>query len=96
MPLEQTTLNQLIDTVSRFVNERLIPLEEKVANEDLIPDNIINEMKELGLFGLTVPTEYGGLGLTTYEECLVVLELGREVWLFERKLCLLRFDGQGG
>ena len=47
MPLEQTTLNQLIDTVSRFVNERLIPLEEQVANEDLIPDNIINEMKEL-------------------------------------------------
>ena len=77
MPLEQTTLNQLIDTVSRFVNERLIPLEEQVANEDLIPDDIINEMKELGLFGLTVPTEYGGLGLNTYEECLVVLELGR-------------------
>ena len=77
MPLEQTTLNQLIDTVRRFVNERLIPLEEQVANDDLIPDKVINEMKELGLFGLTIPTEYGGLGLSTYEECLVVLELGR-------------------
>ncbi len=77
MPLEQTTLNQLIDTVRRFVNESLIPLEEQVANDDLIPDKVISEMKELGLFGLTIPTEYGGLGLSTYEECLVVLELGR-------------------
>ena len=34
-------------------------------------------MKQLGLFGLTIPTEYGGLGLNTYEECQVVLELGR-------------------
>ena len=67
----------MIDTVRRFVNERLIPLEEQVANDDLIPDKVINEMKELGLFGLTIPTEYGGLGLSTYEECLVVLELGR-------------------
>jgi len=77
MPLEQTTLNQLIETVRRFVNERLIPLEEQVANDDLIPQKVIDEMKELGLFGLTIPTEYGGLGLNTYEECVVVLELGR-------------------
>mgnify|MGYP003326072196 CR=1 FL=1 len=77
MPLEQSTLNQLVDTVRRFVNERLIPMEEQVANDDLIPSEIIEEMKELGLFGLTIPTEYGGLGLNTYEECLVVLELGR-------------------
>ena len=77
MPLEESTLNQLVDTVRRFVNERLIPLEEQVANDDLIPSEIIEEMKQLGLFGLTIPTEYGGLGLNTYEECQVVLELGR-------------------
>ena len=77
MPLEQSTLNQLVDTVQRFVNERLIPMEEQVAKEDLIPEAIIEEMKDLGLFGLTIPTKYGGLGLNTYEECLVVLELGR-------------------
>ena len=63
MPLEESTLNQLVDTVRRFVNERLIPLEEQVANDDLIPAEIIEEMKQLGLFGLTIPTEYGGLGL---------------------------------
>ena len=63
MPLEQSTLNQLVDTVRRFVNERLIPLEEQVANDDLIPNKIIEEMKQLGLFGLTIPAEYGGLGL---------------------------------
>ena len=48
MPLEQSTLNQLVDTVRRFVNERLIPLEEQVANDDLIPTEIIEEMKQLG------------------------------------------------
>ena len=34
-------------------------------------------MRELGLFGLTIPQEYGGIGLNTYEECKVVMELGR-------------------
>ena len=66
MPLEESTLNQLVDTVRRFVNERLIPLEEQVANDDLIPAEIIEEMKQLGLFGLTIPTEYGGLGPVSY------------------------------
>ena len=43
MPLEESTLNQLVDTVRRFVNERLIPLEEQVANDDLYPEIIGNE-----------------------------------------------------
>ncbi|MCC5858996.1 MAG: acyl-CoA dehydrogenase family protein [Ectothiorhodospiraceae bacterium] len=73
---DQETLNQLLDIVSRFVRERLIPNEQRVAEEDRIPDDIVDEMKELGLFGLSIPEEYGGLGLTMEEEVNVAFELG--------------------
>ena len=75
--LDEDTLNQLIFTVRKFVDERLIPLEAKVSEEDEIPTEVIQEMRELGLFGLTIPQQYGGIGLNTYEECKVVMELGR-------------------
>ncbi|MHA3905035.1 acyl-CoA dehydrogenase family protein [Castellaniella sp. WN] len=74
---DQETLNILLSNVSRFVRERLIPNEETVAETDEIPAAIIEEMKTIGLFGLTVPEEYGGLQLTMEEEVLVMLELGQ-------------------
>lgn len=76
MPLDTSTLQQLLDTVQRFVRDRLVPLEQQVAREDRIPAEVIQEMRELGLFGLTIPEAYGGLGLNTEEECRVVMELG--------------------
>ena len=77
MALDPDTLAQLTEAVSKFVDERLIPLEAQVAAEDKIPDTVISEMADLGLFGLTIPTEYEGLGLNTEEECRIVMELGR-------------------
>jgi acyl-CoA dehydrogenase len=77
MALDPDTLDQLIGAVRRFVEERLIPLEAQVAEEDRMPDEVVDEMRDLGLFGLTIPEAYGGLGLNTEEECLVVMELGR-------------------
>jgi len=77
MSLDADTLSQLIDTLDRFVRERLIPLEAQVAEQDLIPQEVVEEMKALGLFGMTIPTEYGGLGLTMEEECRAVRVLGR-------------------
>jgi len=74
---DQETLNQLLDTISRFVRERLVPAEERVAEEDAIPADILQEMKDLGLFGLSIPEEYGGLGLTMEEEVLVAFEIGK-------------------
>lgn len=74
---DQETLKQLLDTVSRFVHERLVPAEERVAEEDAIPEDILQEMKDLGLFGLSIPEEYGGLGLTMEEEVLVAFEIGK-------------------
>ena len=76
MPLDIETRDQLLDTVRRFVREKCVPIEAKVAEEDRVPDSIVAEMRELGLFGLSIPTEYGGLGLTMEEEVLVAMELG--------------------
>ena len=71
------TMNVFVDSVSRFVRERLVPAEEVVAETDNIPADIVREMKDMGMFGLTVPEEYGGLGLTMEEEVLVMLEMGK-------------------
>jgi acyl-CoA dehydrogenase len=77
MALDIETRNQLIETVRRFVREKCVPAEAKVSEDDRVPDSIIAEMRELGLFGLSIPTEYGGLGLTMEEEVLVCFELGQ-------------------
>jgi acyl-CoA dehydrogenase len=77
MALDVETRTQLIDAVRRFVSERCVPIEAKVSEEDRVPDSVIAEMRELGLFGLSIPAEYGGLGLTMEEEVLVCFELGQ-------------------
>ena len=77
MALDAETRDQLIDTVRRFVTERLRPLEAQVAEEDAMPAEVVEEMKGLGLFGLSIPESYGGLDLSMEEECLVAMELGR-------------------
>jgi len=71
------TFNILLDTLRRFVRERLIPAEQQLVENDEIPPAIIGEMREMGLFGLTIPVEYGGLGLTTEEEALTSMEMCR-------------------
>jgi acyl-CoA dehydrogenase len=74
---DREILDQLLDSISRYVRDRLVPLEKKVAEDDAIPDEVVNEFREMGLFGLTIPEEYGGLGLTMEEEVLVAFELGK-------------------
>ena len=71
------TLAALRDGVARFVRDRLIPNESLVADTDAVPEPIIAEMKALGLFGLSIPEAYGGLGLTMEEEVTIAFELGR-------------------
>ena len=69
------TLTLLTDGVRRFVRERLRPIEHQVGETDEIPADVVDQMKALGLFGMTIPESYGGLGLTMEEEALVVFEL---------------------
>ncbi len=71
------TLNALLDTVNRFVRERLVPAEAQVAETDEIPADIVTDMRAMGLFGLTIPEEYGGLALTMEEEVEVMLAMGQ-------------------
>jgi len=74
---DQEMLDNLVSTVGRFVDEQLIPREREVAESDAIPTDIAQAMRDLGMFGLTLPEEYGGMGLTMEEEVLVAFVLGR-------------------
>jgi len=69
------SFNILLDTVSRLVREKLIPREEEVTELDEIPADIVADMRTMGLFGLTIPEEYGGLGFTSEEEVLTSMAL---------------------
>lgn len=72
---DNETLEALLDSVRRFVRERLVPAENEVSETDEIPAAIVQEMRDLGLFGMTIPEKFGGLELTMEEECRVLFEL---------------------
>ncbi len=74
---DEETIQALVASVERFVAERLRPLEAEVAETDQIPPDVVQDMREMGLFGLTIPEEFGGLGLTMEEEVRVLFALGR-------------------
>ena len=71
------TLQILLDSLRQFVTEALIPRENEVAETDNIPDDIVVQLQEMGLFGLTIPEEFGGMGVTMEEEVNIAFELGR-------------------
>ncbi|PHS05139.1 MAG: acyl-CoA dehydrogenase [Blastopirellula sp.] len=62
----------LLETVRRFTRERLLPNEDLVEKNDDIPDEIADEMRDLGLFGISIPQEYGGIGLNMAQETQVI------------------------
>ena len=74
---DEETTQALVDAVARFVRERLVPLEHQIADDDLIPPDVVQDMREMGLFGLTIPEAHGGMGLTMEEEVRVMIELGK-------------------
>ncbi|PIQ52071.1 MAG: acyl-CoA dehydrogenase [Comamonadaceae bacterium CG12_big_fil_rev_8_21_14_0_65_59_15] len=71
------TLELLLNSVSRFVRERLVPLEAEVAETDQIPPDVVSDMRSLGLFGLSIPEAYGGLNLSMEEEVLFAFEIAK-------------------
>lgn len=70
-------LTMMVDTVRRFVKKDLEPISQQVEDDDHIPDEIVQKMAELGLFGLSIPEEFGGLGIGVLGECLVYEELSK-------------------
>ena len=77
MALDTESFELLLATVQRFILERLIPAENHLEEHDEVPVDIVQDMKDMGLFGLTVPEEFGGIGLSVSQEILVNYELGR-------------------
>ncbi|NDF78316.1 MAG: acyl-CoA dehydrogenase [Betaproteobacteria bacterium] len=77
MALDTESFELLLATVQRFIQERLIPAENHLEEHDEVPLDIVQDMKDMGLFGLTVPEEFGGIGLSVSQEILVNYELGR-------------------
>lgn len=61
--MDADVFEQFIEQLHRYVRERLLPAEREIIETDRIPDDILNEMREMGLFGLTMPEEYGGAGM---------------------------------
>ncbi|MBB5372268.1 acyl-CoA dehydrogenase family protein [Acidocella aromatica] len=82
MALDTESFDILLDTVRRFIRERLVPAENYVEEHDEVPQEIVQEMKDIGLFGLSIPEEYGGTGLSMSQECQVAFELGRTALAF--------------
>ncbi len=73
--IDADVLQELRDTVRRYVREKLVPLEARVADDDRVPPEIVDDFRAMGLFGLTTPERYGGLGLASAEEVEIVMEL---------------------
>jgi alkylation response protein AidB-like acyl-CoA dehydrogenase len=75
---EQTDLQRdITEMVHQFADEKIIPNAEHFDHEDSFPEQIVEEMKELGLFGVTIPEEYGGMGLDLTTYAMIVEELSR-------------------
>src|ERR1700758_324307 len=67
----------ICEMVHQFADEQIIPNAEHYDHEDAFPDPIVEQMKELGLFGVTIPEEYGGMGLDLSTYAMIVEELSR-------------------
>jgi acyl-CoA dehydrogenase len=88
---DRTRLDSLLATLRAFVRDECIPLEARIDRDDAIPEPLVERMRALGLFGHSIPTDYGGAGLTTEELALVNIEVSRAAPVFRT-----RFGGNTG
>ena len=81
----------MLAEVRQFVRSECMPLEEEVDEKDLIPESVVERMREIGLFGHSIPEEYGGAGLTSEELSMVNIEVSQVATTFRA-----RFGGNTG
>lgn len=74
--MDTADFTAVLSEVRRFVRERVVPLEAEIDEKDEMPADIREAAKKMGLFGFALPEEYGGLGLSMYEEAQLMFELG--------------------
>jgi acyl-CoA dehydrogenase len=82
MALDNESFSLFKHAVQSFVREQLVPAEDEVEELDDVPKSIIDDMQALGLFGLSIPEEYGGAGLSMAQECEIAFELGQTALAF--------------
>lgn len=69
--------SEILKLVRQFVDEQILPVATELEHAGAYPTEIVEGMKELGIFGLTIPEEYGGLGESLLTYALVVEEIAR-------------------
>ena len=69
MAVTQTEFDQLLDVVREFIRREVMPAEADIDETDEIPARLIEQAKEMGLYGYALPAEYGGLGLSVTSRC---------------------------
>jgi acyl-CoA dehydrogenase len=70
-------VRQLCDEIRRFIRNEVDPRSRWIEENDAIPEDLLQKAQELGLFGLTIPEEYGGIGLDLAGKCAVEEEMGK-------------------
>ena len=77
MALDDNSFSIFLDTIKKFVDNKLIPREQEVEDTNNIPIDVVREMKDIGLFGISIPEKYGGSNLSMEQEVKLTFELGR-------------------
>ncbi|MCM3594881.1 acyl-CoA dehydrogenase family protein [Metabacillus idriensis] len=76
----QATVSQEIEQMKKmvrsFVDNEVEPYAQQIEDEDRIPDHLVEQAKDLGLFGISIPEEYGGIGLNAVGKAVVLEQLG--------------------
>lgn len=76
--METTTeVRQLCDEIRRFIRAEVDPRSREIEESDAIPEALVQGARDIGLFGLTIPEEYGGIGLDLGGKCAVEEEMGK-------------------
>ncbi|EGL83252.1 acyl-CoA dehydrogenase domain-containing protein [Caldalkalibacillus thermarum TA2.A1] len=70
-------VEQMRTMIRNFVENEVEPCEQQIEEKDAIPDHLVKQAKELGLFGISIPEAYGGISLNMAEKCVILQELGR-------------------
>jgi acyl-CoA dehydrogenase len=73
--MDSEVFDAFIEQLSRYVRARLIPAEKQIVETDVIPEDILKEMRDMGLFGITMPEDFGGAGMNISQYCRTIREL---------------------
>ncbi|MGB2040471.1 MAG: acyl-CoA dehydrogenase family protein [Porticoccaceae bacterium] len=73
--MDQETYDLFLNTLKRYVKERMVPAEQEVIEGNEIPEHILREMRELGIFGLNIAEEYGGAGMSASQYLQALTEM---------------------